>query len=133
MSGIGKHIAHKTLNFTPGTVLSSCTQLYITFFLSALLHVGGDFMVVRYIPTFPFKFFMLQAVAITIEDLVIWCTKSIRPQLGRLTKPIGFFWVIAWFTYYGPIWLDPMSVNGNTINGEGEIFRGFIDFLRAAS
>lgn len=132
ISGIGKHFANKTLGFAPGTNLSSYTQLYIAFLISGLIHAGGDFMVVRYLPIFPLKFFLLQAVAITIEDFVIWCTRSIRPKLGWLNKAIGFAWVVVWFTWSGPQWLDPMSANGGTVDGEGVVFKPLLNFFRAS-
>jgi len=44
-------------------------------------------------------FFMLQPVAITVEDLVVYLGKKSGIKESRLTSAIGSFWTIAWFTY----------------------------------
>lgn len=54
------------------------------------------------------RYFMLQAFAITFEDLVLHVGKVAgwdrRRGLGRV---VGYLWVLAWFTVTHPIWLDP--------------------------
>ena len=65
------------------------------------------------------EFFLLQAVAITFEDIVI----SLATRAGLSSKPnrfyklIGFVWVFAWFTYSLPLLLDNMIHAGMMDNG----------------
>ena len=60
------------------------------------------------------EFFLLQAVAITFEDIII----SLAARAGLSSKPnlfykfIGFVWIYAWFTYSLPMWLDNMIQAG---------------------
>lgn len=115
ISGIGKHVANKTFNFTPGTNLSAYTQLYIGFFLSGIIHMGGDCMVMQDLFVFfTVRFFLLQAVAITVEDFVQWFTKSWRLKMGWTSKAVGFCWVLVWFSWSAPLWFDYLNKNGNT-------------------
>lgn len=128
MTGIAKYIAHKAFQFTPGTNLSSYTQLYTVFLISGLIHAGGDYMVLRHLPASTLQTFLLQAVAITFEDFVIWYTEPIRPKFGLLNRAIGYIWVVLWITWSGPIWVDPMSVRG--YGSGGTVFRLLIDVVR---
>jgi hypothetical protein len=51
------------------------------------------------------KFFLMQAVAITCEDVII----ALAERAGFSSKPIrlmGFVWVFAWFAYPLSLWLD---------------------------
>ena len=77
LAGLGRLIANKLVKFPRGTNLSSYTQLYVAFSLSGLLHFSGDFVYEKRIVSRSFKFFLLQAVAITFEDLVIYITKRL--------------------------------------------------------
>lgn len=63
------------------------------------------------------KFFILQPIVITIEDIFLWATRSIRPKLGWLNRAIGYVWVIGWGVWSFSIWLDSMSVHGYTVAG----------------
>lgn len=65
------------------------------------------------------EFFLLQAVAITFESVII----SLAAKAGFSSKPnrffklMGFVWVFAWFTYSLPIWLDKMIHAGMMDDG----------------
>lgn len=73
-----------------------------------------------------FKFFLLQAVAITFEDLVIYFAKpfllrrGIEFKLGYsdltlaegIVRVVGYCWVILWFCSTVPIWMDEASAVG---------------------
>lgn len=71
------------------------------------------------------QFFMLQAIAITLEDFFIWFAKPLRAKLGWFSRAVGFCYVIAWFTWSGPLFLDPMSVDGYV-----DVFKPLVDVLR---
>ncbi|RWA09793.1 hypothetical protein EKO27_g5289 [Xylaria grammica] len=80
---------------------SSYTTLYIAFFISGTFHALG----LLYLPrpanigdwecsSGLFKFFILQAVAITFEDFMIWCGRHvIGSRLQRLARLLGYVWV----------------------------------------
>ena len=80
-----------------------------------------------------FEFFLLQAVAITFEDLVIYIAKRLLPRgmidtnLGKedeswrgvAARVVGYCWVALWFCLAMPIWVDGASAVGffNTDRG----------------
>lgn len=130
LSAIGKHVANKTFGFTPGTNLSSYTQLYTAFFVSGLIHLGADYTVMRHLTIFSPRFFLLQAVAITLEDFIQWCTKSARSKIGWTSKAVGYLWVIVWFTWSGPLWVDYMSKNGQSSQDAGAVFGKLLEGWR---
>ena len=126
LAGLGRLIANKFLKFPRGSNLSSYTQLYIAFFLSGLIHCFGDFMFERRVAYHSLKFFLLQAVAITFEDFVIYLAKCLLHQGGVELKPgkddeswaeatvrvIGYCWVILWFCLSLPVFVDEPSTLG---------------------
>ena len=117
---LGRLIANDFLGFPRGTNLSSYTQLYVDFFLSAILHFSGDFVIEKRIVTRSFEFCLLQAVAITFEDLVIYTAKRLLRRGGNLDGPwmivivraVGYCWVTLWLSLTLPIALDGLSVLG---------------------
>ena len=66
------------------------------------------------------KFFLLQAVAITCEDFIIYLTKRLLLQEGPALKTgeigetwggtvariVGYCWVTLWFCLSLPVWID---------------------------
>lgn len=58
-----------------------------------------------------FRFFVLQAIAITFEDHVIAFAKNmgLRSERWRL---LGYVYVLAWFTWSVPIWLNAQVAAG---------------------
>ena len=92
----------------PKNIFTSRFKLFIAFFLSGLIHHAGEYVIHQRWTGHSMEFFLLQAVAITCEDVII----SLIARAGFSTKPnrffkiIGFVWVFAWFTYSLPVWLD---------------------------
>ncbi|KAF9780800.1 membrane bound O-acyl transferase family-domain-containing protein [Thelephora terrestris] len=141
VSGFGKLVANKLLKFPRGTNRSSYTQLYIAFFLSAILHFGGEYMCERRMVYRSFKFFLLQAVAITFEDFVIFIGKRLLLQRGIKIDPgnyrnswaevilrvAGYFWVGFWFCLTLPIWSDEASAIGLHVKNRGSIAQFLVD------
>jgi hypothetical protein len=88
--------------FEPGTLGSSYTQLYVAFFLSGLIHTGGD-IVLSSLPSatsrsfFSMTFFLLQAFIITIEDIFIGIARRLRVKSSVWTRVLGYVWVATWF------------------------------------
>ena len=64
------------------------------------------------------EFFLLQAVAITCEDIIISLVAraGFSSQPNRFYKLIGFV-VFTWFTYCLPIWLDEIVHAGLADDG----------------
>ena len=134
---MGKLVANKFLKFPRGTNRSSYTQLYVAFFLSGLHHFSGDFMLEKRLTYRSLKFFLLQAIAITFEDLVIYVAKFLFHRRGIEFKPgrtneswaevvvrvIGYCWVTLWFCWTLPIWVDEPNTLGLSSFDRGPITR----------
>ena len=124
--GLGRLVANNLLKFPRGTIWSFCTQLYLAFFLTGLIHFAGDIMVQQKLVYYSFKFFLLQAVAITFENFVIYITKRSLRRMGVeleaenvdgtwggvVLRVIGYCWVTLWFCLTFPLWLDELNVKG---------------------
>ena len=97
----------------PKNIFTSRFKLFIAFFLSGLIHHAGEYVINQRWTGHSLKFFLLQAVAITCEDVII----ALAGRAGFSSKPnyfykiLGFVWVFAWFTYSLPIWLDETMDN----------------------
>jgi len=90
------------LGFKPGSRGSSYTQLYVAFFLSGLIHTGGDIVLASSTSTasrsfFSMPFFLSQAFIITFEDMVIWIAGRLEVKDNVWTRILGYVWVAAWF------------------------------------
>lgn len=92
----------------PKNTFTTCFKLFIAFFISGLIHHSAEYIIYQKWAGHSMEFFLLQAVAIACEDIII----SLAARAGFSSKPnryikfIGFVWVFAWFTYSLPIWLD---------------------------
>ena len=140
-AGLGRLVANKLLKFPRGSNLSSYTQLYIAFFLSGLLHLSGDFMLEKRMVYHSFKFFLLQAIAITLEDFVIYVAKRLlcragiefkservdESWAGTVVRVIGYCWVTLWFCLTIPGWLDEPDSIGFGITDRGAIAQFLLD------
>ena len=129
------------MKFPRGTKLSSYTQLYVAFFLSGLLHFSGDFVFERRIVSRSFKFFLLQAAAITFEDFVVYIAKrlfrrgGIERKLGKADEPrtgvavrvFGFCWVILWLCLTVPVWQDELNALGFSSTDRRPIAKFLLD------
>ena len=126
LSGLGRLVANKILKFPRGTNRSSYTQLYVAFFLSAAFHSAGGFICETWMASRCFKFFLLQAAAITFEDLIIYLAKPLWLRWGIKLNPgngseswaevvvrvIGYCWVTLWFCLTVPVYIDEISAVG---------------------
>ena len=142
--GLGRLIANKMLKLPRGSNRSSYTQLYVAFFLSAIIHSSGDFMLEKQIVSRSFKFFLLQAVVITFEDLLIYIAKRLLSRGGIKLDPgrvdeswvemavrvIGYCWVTLWFCFTLPVWLDEPSSMGFHSSDRGAITQFIVDIWK---
>ena len=141
LSGLARLVSNKILKFPRGTNRSAYTQLYVAFFLSAVFHFAGEFTYERRLVYRSFWFFLLQAVAITVEDLAIYTSKHLLLQAGIKFSPgkpgeswaeaavrvMGYCWVVLWFCCTLPIYVDEASVAGFYKADRGPISRFFFD------
>ena len=142
--GLGRLVANKLLKFPRGSNRSSYTQLYIAFFLSGLFHSSGDFMLEKRVVYRSFKFFLLQAVAITFEDLIVCAVEhllrrgGIELKFGRvdeswtgtIVRVVGYCWVILWFCATLPAWIDESSAVGFSSTDGGAITQFLSDMWK---
>lgn len=113
--------ASSALGLKRGTPGSLFTQVYVAFFFSGLLHTGGDIVlsgsatsaVSR--PLFSMPFFMWQALAITLEDVVIRIATRLGVKYSVWTRVLGFVWVVAWFGWCVPEFVDNLMKAGGGI------------------
>ncbi|KAJ4481970.1 membrane bound O-acyl transferase family-domain-containing protein [Lentinula aciculospora] len=106
VTSIGKFVCRQ-LGFQPGTWPSSYTQLYIAFFVSAVLHCFGDAMVGWEYLGASFPFFISQAFGITLEDIVIHLVRRTGLKVApRISTAIGYMWVAVWMTFSLPWYID---------------------------
>lgn len=141
LSGWGRLVSNKLLKFPRGTNRSSYTQLYVGFFLSGIFHCFRESITQKRIVPHNLKFFLLQAVAITFEDFVIYVTKPLLPQRGIrpnsgkagrwwvdvVVRVVGYCWVVLCFSLTLPIWLDEASVTGFYNKDRGPIAQFLTD------
>ncbi|KAH7908862.1 membrane bound O-acyl transferase family-domain-containing protein [Hygrophoropsis aurantiaca] len=109
LSAIAKAAA-RTLGFKPGSRGSSYVQLYLVFALSGAVHVGGDMKLNARHTGFSWPFFVLQAIAITLEDAVIGLAGF--ADATPLTRLAGYLWVWCWFYVSCPVWVDGQIAAG---------------------
>ena len=138
---MGRLVANKFLKFPRGSNRSSYTQLYIAFFLSGLIHFSGDVLLEKRVVLRSFRFFLLQAVAITFEDLVIYIAKCALRRVGIELKPgrvdeswaevvvriFGYCWVTLWFCSVLHIWIDEANILGFMSTDRGPITQFLLD------
>ena len=126
LGGLARLISNKFFKFPRGTKLSSYSQIYLVFFLSAIIHSFADLALGERNAFRPYKFFFFQIIAITLEDLVINLAKTLLRRRGIELKPgkageswaevgvrvIGYCWVLLWLCLTLPAWLDEPNAIG---------------------
>lgn len=103
----GRYLTYNVLHLKKGTKASFYLQNCVAFAITAMIHVAGDYSLLgKWWQGGALRFFFLQAVGITVETIVIDIAKwlSIRGSWHYL----GYAWVILWFTYTVPDWMDPL-------------------------
>ncbi|KAF7430888.1 hypothetical protein PC9H_006603 [Pleurotus ostreatus] len=124
-------ITRDLLGLPEGSTSAAIIKLYTSFFVSALIHAGGDYACLRgssVVKTNYFggggsiPFFLLQALAIHVESMVIagfrrmeraWFNQGMKEIRGRKAlKLIGYLWVWVWMTWTVPIALGPLLEGG---------------------
>ncbi|KAK0189776.1 membrane bound O-acyl transferase family-domain-containing protein [Armillaria mellea] len=101
------------LSLPKGSILASYLRLYIAFFVSGWVHHSSDYMVLGYHGG-ALKFFMSQALCITVESAVL----ALARRLGFASGPnifwriVGYVWVQTWFAMCLPVYINPQNRAG---------------------
>ena len=118
----------------PRGPITTYFKLFISFFISGLVHAAGDYILYQnFSQGKSIQFFILQAACITFEDAVIAIASRLGYKECKAFKLIGFIWVFWWFTFCIPMCLDPGLRAG--IMDEGDHvnhIRVFMEFTRKA-
>ena len=121
--GTSSFFTYDLLRLRRGTLIARYINLFLVFGISGAFHISFE----TTLGTPPAenlvgKFFLMQAVGITMEDFVEWVYRVIRPRrqpnhgdektrqdgIGESVetwqKLIGYLWVLSWFIFTTPIW-----------------------------
>ncbi|KAF9497176.1 hypothetical protein BDN71DRAFT_643949 [Pleurotus eryngii] len=122
-------ITRDLLGLPERSTSAAIIKLYTSFFVSALIHAGGDYACLRHNSAAKTRyfggggsipFFLLQALAIHVESMAIagfrtmeraWLDQGMRRGRKAL-KLIGYLWVWVWLTWTVPIVLGPLLEGG---------------------
>ena len=100
---------------TVTSLLPTNTQI---FFISGLIHVGGEYMMLGRLGLGAFRFVLLQGLAVSAETIVsnvlsLSGLSLVSPQKAALPAPkllrriVGYIWVLLWFWWSLPFKVDP--------------------------
>lgn len=93
------------LGIPRGTLRSRYAQLGVAFAMTTVSHqIGGLMMSGRF--ENEFGFFMLQPVAIAVEDGVLAVGKRLGFKGGWGWRLVGYAWVSSWLVWSGWRWYD---------------------------
>ncbi|KAF5328775.1 hypothetical protein D9619_011605 [Psilocybe cf. subviscida] len=93
----------------PKSTFRTYFQIYVAFLVSGILHMAGDYMCLQNFAGVSLQFFLLQAVAITFEDVIMGVMRRLGVTTSSpLTRAVGFCWVFVWFVLSVPYWLEPV-------------------------
>ncbi|KAF9269846.1 hypothetical protein L218DRAFT_293298 [Marasmius fiardii PR-910] len=111
-----RFFAGDVFHFRRGSRGYEMTILYTGFMLTGIIHQVGDMMMHRDITAGgSLVFFPLQAIGITLESIAIGGSWMACPSWIR--KTIGYLWVLSWFIWCAPIYVDPLLQGGLLDNG----------------
>jgi hypothetical protein len=91
---------------------SAYIQLYTAFFVSGVMHYLPEYMALGHWRGRGLVFFLLQAVAITLEEYAQALGRRLRILGSWRWKILGYLWVWSWFAFCLPIWQDPLMHAG---------------------
>ncbi|KAF8993323.1 membrane bound O-acyl transferase family-domain-containing protein [Cyathus striatus] len=106
-----KYLTQRILHLSPG-LLSRYIQLFTCFFLSGLYHAAADWAMSHDPHSIAnvFKYFVLQAVAVTVEDFILYLGKKIG--VTSVPRVVSYTWVLGWMGLSGPLWIETIVEGG---------------------
>ena len=91
-------LVRDVLSLKKGSFASKYLQLFLGFFVSAVVHGGAAMLCHRSLNNdSAFAVFMAQAAAIMIEDHVIELGHHLGLRYSTGWRAVGYIWVISWF------------------------------------
>ncbi|KAK0203517.1 hypothetical protein DFS33DRAFT_1260838 [Desarmillaria ectypa] len=107
----GHFLAYRVLRLRRGSYEAFAIQLHSAFLISGLLHQLQEYSVTRQWAHGSMLFFYSEVGAISLEQGIIAVGKRMHlPAI--LVRGVGYCWVLGWFTFILPFWLDPMTRAG---------------------
>ncbi|KUI57319.1 hypothetical protein VP1G_10876 [Cytospora mali] len=110
-------LVYTVLDLKRGRLATRYTHLFGVFVASGLCHIMMDIVgPIKLSETYAFRFFVLQAVGITIEDGVQWLWRKLRGTTRDIydTDPpvwwqrvLGGAWTATWLIWTTPMWVYP--------------------------
>lgn len=99
----------RNLGLQARSAASEFAILFTSFFLSGLIHYGGDYCMMSDLREVgPMVFFLLQAVGIVVESCAISLAMSLGVKKGNaFLRWMGYLWVLLWISWTLPFWTDP--------------------------
>ncbi|KAK7060432.1 hypothetical protein VNI00_001197 [Paramarasmius palmivorus] len=89
----------QVFRISKGTNASSYVQLYTAFILSGLVHSTGDAFVAWRFAGTSLPYFLSQALAITMEDMILALARRVGCKPSPWTYFVGYCWVFVWGAY----------------------------------
>lgn len=114
MSSPASFMTISVLNLPKRTPVSRYTHLFLTFFISGLIHALTDVAEgFAWQQSGSLRFFCTQAVGIVIEDSFGAFTRRALPDQQKASihqlfnKVLGYIWVITFMVWSTPAWIYP--------------------------
>jgi hypothetical protein len=113
--GISNYITHDLLHLPKGSLIARYSNLYISFIVSGLIHIGTDFAVgVSLRESGSLQYFSTLATGIMLEDAIqaIW-SHIVGPNRPGQPTPlwqrcVGYLWTILFMVWCTPKWIYPL-------------------------
>jgi len=104
------------LHLPPKNKITSYFKLFLSFFISGLIHCAGDYGYLQQYSSAALRYFFFHACAIMIEDGVIGLGKRAGLRRNWGWKIFGYLWVVLWFSIVLPDWIDFKLFHGLSSN-----------------
>lgn len=98
--------AASALRLPPKSKITTYFKLFLSFFLSGFIHFLGDYMYTEALFGGAINYFVLNACAITLEDMVIALGKRAGLRESWRWRLVGYVWVVFIFAILLPGWHD---------------------------
>ncbi|KAJ3496840.1 hypothetical protein NLJ89_g10429 [Agrocybe chaxingu] len=99
----------KALNLPAKSKLTTYFKLFAVFAISACMHHLADVGILHsWTKSGAIEFFLLQAVGIMVEDGMLALARRAGFKASLFTRILGYGWVLAWFGFCMPRWIDPI-------------------------
>ncbi|KAJ8469778.1 hypothetical protein ONZ45_g16777 [Pleurotus djamor] len=116
-----RFVSQKLLKLPRHSKVRTYIELYLVFFVSGLLHYTSEYITLRNWTNGTIQFFTLQAVAIHFEDIAIaFASSRLELKQSKMWEVIGYIWVLQWFGWSLPMWLEP-QISGGVVDNVARV------------